>query len=61
MAMPFSNLMQKKVLHWDDATTIAFDNLKNALSTTPILQLMNFGIDLKFICDAFGMGISVVL
>ena len=61
MAAPLTNLLKKNnACQWDKATNTTFENLKNALSTTPVLQLPNF--DLEFtVCDASRMGIGVVL
>jgi hypothetical protein len=42
LGKPLSNLLRKKSFVWDAATQQAFDQLKIAMSTTPVLALPNF-------------------
>jgi hypothetical protein len=42
IARPLSNLLKKKGFLWDDTAIAAFEELKRAMSTTPVLQLPDF-------------------
>lgn len=47
MAKPLTELLKKDQFLWNPQATTTFEELKQAMSTTPILALPNF--DVKFI------------
>jgi hypothetical protein len=61
IARPLSNLLKKKGFLWDDAATAAFEELKHAMSTTPVLQLPDFQKTFVVDTDACDTGIGAVL
>lgn len=46
---------------WGDAQEESFENLKNALTTAPVLAHPNYDLDMEIMCDACGYGIGGVL
>ena len=42
LAKPLTTLLQKKALHWYPEAQVAFDQLKQAMSNTPVLRLADF-------------------
>jgi hypothetical protein len=58
---PLTQLLQKDSFIWTDTTTMAFKQLKHAMSQPPMLALPNF--DKTFVVEtgASGVGIGVVL
>ena len=56
MVAPLTNLLKKNAFQWDKVVDIAFENLKNALSTTPVLRPLNFDLEFTVEFDASGNG-----
>jgi hypothetical protein len=42
IARPLTSFLKKKAFQWTEATTSAFEALKEAIASTPVLQLPNF-------------------
>jgi hypothetical protein len=61
LARPLTNLLHHKVFSWTEAAQIAFDKLKQAMSTTPVLAFPNFSKEFIVETDACETGIGVVL
>ena len=64
MASPLTDLTKKgkpdKVI-WDTAQETAYQDLKKALSTAPILRLPDFSREFILRCDASGIGLGAIL
>ena len=61
-ALPLSNLLQKDVdFIFDEGCKEAFDWLKKALTTTPIIQAPDWTASFELMCDASNYALGVVL
>jgi len=60
LAAPLTQLL-KDVFLWTDAAATAFDALKRALSTAPVLHMPDFAQSFMVDCDASGTGFGAVL
>ncbi|XP_057452284.1 uncharacterized protein LOC130744109 [Lotus japonicus] len=61
-ALPLSNLLQKEVaFDFDEKCREAFDCLKKALTTTPIIQAPDWTAPFELMCDASNYALGVVL
>nr|KYP31297.1 Retrovirus-related Pol polyprotein from transposon opus [Cajanus cajan] len=61
-ALPLSNLLQKDVdFVFDDRCKQAFDCLKEALTTTPIIQAPDWTVPFELMCDASNYALGAVL
>lgn len=58
---PLTMLLHQKVFQWTPAAQEAFDKLKIAMSTTPVLALPNFQQPFVIETDACDVGIGAVL
>jgi hypothetical protein len=61
IAAPLTALLKKDGFLWTDQAAAAFEALKGALTTAPVLQLPNFSVPFIVECDASGSGFGAML
>jgi hypothetical protein len=61
IAAPLTRLLRRDAFAWDDEATAAFEALKRALTTGPVLQMPAFDRPFVVDCDASGVGFGAVL
>ena len=61
IATPLTALLKRDAFRWSDAAAAAFDMLKSALTSGPVLQLPDFTAPFVINCDASGSGFGAVL
>jgi hypothetical protein len=58
---PLTQLLKRESFRWSSAVAAAFDTLKNALTSTSVLQLPDFNKPFVVHCDASGSHFGAVL
>jgi hypothetical protein len=61
ISAPLTTLLKKDAIQWNDIASDAFARLKQAVTTTHILALLDFNKMFILECDALGLGIGAVL
>ncbi|WVZ89345.1 hypothetical protein U9M48_035766 [Paspalum notatum var. saurae] len=61
IATPLTLLLRKEGLHWTPEAEAAFQELQQALTKAPVLQLPDFSLPFIVECDASGSGFGAVL
>ena len=61
IAAPLTRLLRRDAFVWDDDAAAAFEALKRALTTGPVLQMPDFTAPFVVDCDASEVGFGVVL
>lgn len=61
LAKPLTNILRLKQFQWSEQAQQAFDNLKTAMTTTPVLAMPNFQAQFTVETDACIDGIGAVL
>ena len=62
VSRPLCNLLAKNVpFVFDDSCLVAFEKLKQLLTSSPIIQPPNWSLPFELMCDAFDYAIGAVL
>jgi hypothetical protein len=61
IAAPLTCLLRRDAFSWDAEATKAFQALQRALTTGPVLQMLDFDRPFVVDCDASGIGFGAVL
>ena len=61
LTAPLTNLLKKNYFQWNVEAQKCFENLKNSMSTTPVLATHDFSKPFIIECDASGLGVGAIL
>ena len=61
ISAPLTSLLKKDVFQWSDRASVAFDKLKAAMTTTPVLTLPDFNRPFIIKADTSGVRIGAIL
>jgi hypothetical protein len=61
IAKPLTSLLKLKSFQWSETAQLAFEQLKQAMSTTPVLSLPNFQEPFEIETDVCDTGVGAVL
>ena len=61
LTSPLTNLTKKDAFTWNEEAENAFQEMKEVMSSCPILTIPNFSKPFVVECDASGGGVGVVL
>ncbi|XP_070036375.1 uncharacterized mitochondrial protein AtMg00860-like [Nicotiana tomentosiformis] len=61
ISKPLTHLLKKDCFKWTEPVSTAFQALKNALTSAPVLALPDFNLPFAVETDACDMGIGVVI
>ncbi|KAH9671466.1 hypothetical protein KPL70_017386 [Citrus sinensis] len=61
IAAPLTDMLKQDSFTWSPTTEAAFDELRQAMASTPVLALPNFTKPFSIECDASSRGIGAVL
>jgi len=61
IAKPLTDLTKKEDFRWNEVAAAAFEQLKLAVTSAPVLALPDFDIPLEIECDVSGRGVGAVL
>ena len=61
IAAPLTKLLQKNAFKWNEEANTAFENLKLAMTTLPVLALPDWNIPFIIETDASGVGLGAVI